>query len=213
MPDMAEPRDDRITVRGRAEREVEPDVAAWSFVVVERGGDAAAAFAACSERLAALVERLRGQEGELSTGPVSVAPEHDQHGRPTATVQASGVVRLDVPVAAAGAAAGAAMGAGADRLHGPGLRVRDVEAVRAGLAAEAVAAARRKARDMAAAADRRLGPVLAVYEGAREWQPGDDGRYAVAQMAAADSVEPPVVPGARRISADVTVVIALEPAA
>jgi uncharacterized protein YggE len=144
---------------------------------------------------------------------VSVAPEIDRHGRATATVEARGVVRLEVPVAAAGAAAGAAMSAGADRLHGPALRVRDVDAVRAELAAEAVTAARRKAEGMAAAAERRLGPVLSVYEGNREWEPGDDhAAIALTASQEMDSAEPPVVPGARRITADVTVVIALEAA-
>jgi uncharacterized protein YggE len=56
------------------------------------------------------------------------------------------------------------MSAGADQLHGPTLRVRDEPAVAEALLGEAVQAARRKAERAAAAAGRRLGPVVNVQE-------------------------------------------------
>jgi len=58
------------------------------------------------------------------------------------------------------------MSAGADRLDGPQLEVRDRAGVEEELLGEAVAAARRKAEHVAAAAGRVLGRVVAVTEAA-----------------------------------------------
>jgi uncharacterized protein YggE len=56
------------------------------------------------------------------------------------------------------------MSAGADRLNGPALVVRDPGAVQEELLAEAVAIARRKAERLAAAAGRPLGGVVSVSD-------------------------------------------------
>jgi|SRR5215211_6503422 uncharacterized protein YggE len=157
----------RVEVEGTARRSVAADRVLWSLVVTESGDRPADAFARAGERLDALTRGLRQQLGDVAdvrTGPLSVRPQRDEHGRPLATVNVSGQVTVDVPLAAAGRAAGAAMSAGADQLHGPTLRVRDEPAVAEALLGEAVQAARRKAERAAAAAGRRLGPVVNVQE-------------------------------------------------
>jgi uncharacterized protein YggE len=117
-------------------------------------------------------------------------------------------VSLHCSIAAAADAARAAMESGADRLHGPALRVSSVDAVAEELVAKAVAAARRKAQRAADAAGRSLGRVLSVAEehDREEWA------YAVSASGLADGERlhaPPVRPDALTLSARVTVVVAL----
>jgi uncharacterized protein YggE len=130
-------------------------------------------FERCGERLDALTRTLRSalaDTAEIRTGAVTVRPQHDNRGRPTARVDAWGEVVIDVPLAEAGRAAGAAMSAGADRLNGPALMVRDPGAIQEELLADAVAIARRKAERLAVAAGRPLGGVVSVST-----DPGEDG--------------------------------------
>jgi uncharacterized protein YggE len=137
----------------------------WTLAVAEAGEVPAETFERCGERLDALTLALRSalaDTAEIRTGAVTVRPQHDDHGRPTARVDAWGEVVVDVPLAEAGRAAGAAMAAGADRLNGPALVVRDPGAVQDELLADAVAIARRKAERLAAAAGRPLGGVVSM---------------------------------------------------
>lgn len=167
---MRELAEDRLRVTGEARREVAADRAVWTLLVTEDGDSAAETFARCGARLDALTAALRSAfaEGDVRTGALGVRPQHDDHGRPTERVDVWGQVLLDVALADAGRAAGAAMSAGADRLHGPVLEVRDTAPIEEELLGEAVAAARRKAERLAAAAERELGRALTVAEG------GDD---------------------------------------
>jgi uncharacterized protein YggE len=160
------PTEDRLLVHGSARRKVAPDRALWTFVVTERDAVPAAAFERCGSRLDELMRSLRGalEAAEIRTGAVRVAPVIDHRGHPQKEVDATGTVLVEVAIEDAGRAAGAAMSAGADHLRGPQTEARQADAVAEELLGEAVAAARRKADLVAAAAGRRLGRVLGVAE-------------------------------------------------
>jgi uncharacterized protein YggE len=200
--------DDRIAVSGTARRGVPADRAIWALVVTEAGDAPGETFARCGQRLDALTRALRdglGDAAEIRTGALSVQPQRDADGRRTDRIEVSGQVTVDVPVSEAGRAAGAAMSAGADRLNGPNLEVRERDAIAEELLGEAVAAARRKAERIAAAAGRRLGHVMSVAE-------GDDIRpYREAPvLMSAGSEGPDLAPSDAELRAAVQVVFALE---
>ncbi len=204
---MRELPEDRLRVTGTARRHVAADRAVWTLLVTEAGDSAAETFARCGGRLDALTAALRSAfgEGEVRTGALSVRPQHDDHGRPIERVDVVGQVVLDVALADAGRAAGAAMSAGADRLNGPALEVRDTGAIEEELLAEAFAAARRKAERLAAAAGRELGRALTVAEDS------DDAPVPrlYAGRAAAFSDGPQLDPADTVVEASVTVTFAL----
>jgi uncharacterized protein YggE len=200
--------ENRVDVQGTARRGVAPDRVLWSLVVVESGDVPAAAFVRCGERLDALTRALRAELGDAAdvrTGALSVRPQHDEQGRTLRAVDVSGQVTLDVPLADAGRAAGAAMSAGADRLDGPALRVQDRPAVEEALLGEAVAAARRKAEHVAAAAGRRLGRVVSVAA-----EPQGAVPMARAMSVSSEYRGPELEPQDAEVSATVRVIFALE---
>jgi uncharacterized protein YggE len=202
-------KENRVEVQGTARRSVAADRVLWSLVVTESGDRPAEAFARAGERLDALTRGLRDQLGDTAdvrTGALSVRPQRDEHGRPLAAVNVSGLLTVDVPLAAAGRAAGAAMSAGADQLNGPTPQLGDEPSVAEALLGEAVEAARRKAEHAAAAAGRRLGAVINVQE-----EPGD-GFPRIEPMSRSASVYegPELTPGDAEITATVRVRFALE---
>jgi uncharacterized protein YggE len=203
-------REDRVVVSGTARRGVAADRAIWALVITESGDAPGATFTRCGERLDALTQALRDgldDTADIRTGALSVQPQRDPEGRRTDHIEVSGQVTVDVPVSEAGRAAGAAMSAGADRLNGPNLEVRQREAIAEELLGEAVAAARRKAERIAAAAGRRLGHVVSVTE-------DEDIRpyraSAVLMSAGGDHDGPDLAPSDAEIRVAVHVVFALE---
>src|SRR3954464_532445 len=116
--------ENRITVSGRAERRLEPDVATWTLTVVAADAEARTAFDRCAERASAVVARLKAA-ADVATRDISVRPryafgeEEQQLGH-----EAQAVIVARAPVARAAEAADVAMAAGADRLEGPMLDVR-----------------------------------------------------------------------------------------
>jgi uncharacterized protein len=202
--------ENRVEVEGTARRSVVADRVLWSLVVTESGDRPADAFARAGERLDALTRGLRDQLGDAAdvrTGALSVRPQRDEQGRPLAAVSVSGQVTVDVPLAAAGRAAGAAMSAGADQLNGPTPQLQDEPAVAEALLGEAVGAARRKAEHAAAAAGRRLGPVVNVQESSGDGFP----RAEIVGMRASRAYDgPELTPGDAEITATVRVRFALE---
>ena len=202
--------ENRVVVVGTARRGVAADRAIWSLVVTESGDAPGATFARCGERLDALTHALRDQLGdraEIRTGALSVQPQRDREGRRTDRIEVSGQVTVDVPLGEAGRAAGAAMSAGADRLNGPNLEVREREAIAEELLGEAVAAARRKGERIAAAAGRRLGEVVGVME---DTEVHPFAGSAVLMSRGAGDEGPDLAPSDAEIRATVQVAFALE---
>jgi uncharacterized protein YggE len=197
----------QIEVVGSATRDVEPDEATWLAEVVVADADHRTAFDRCAERAAALFERL-APLGDATTGPIAVQPRLTHRHERSARNEAKASVSVRCPIATASDVARVAMEAGADRLRGPALTATSADAAQEDLLAEAVAAARRKAQRAADAAGRSLGQVLSVAE--------DHGRgeWVYAASASAESGDEPVHtlpirPDAIRLSARVTVVVAL----
>jgi len=201
--------DDRVEVRGTATRALAADHAQWALVVTESGDRPAAVFARCGERLDALTRGLRdalGEAADVRTGAVRVAPQRDERGRPLARVDATGEVTVRVRLADAGRAAGAAMDAGADHLRGPSLEVAGQPQIEEELTGAAVAAARRKAEHVAAAAGRTLGRVVSVAE-------AEEGHRPIVRAALASSggyEGPELSPGDADVAVSVRVVFALD---
>jgi uncharacterized protein YggE len=203
--------ENRVVVAGIARRGVAADRAIWAVVVTESGDVPGEAFNRCSERLDALTRALRdalGDKADIRTGALSVHPQRDRHGRRLDRIEVSGQVTVDVPVREAGRAAGAAMAGGGDRLDGPVLEVRERGAIAEELLGEAVAAARRKAERIAAAAGRRLGHVVSVAED------NEVRAYAASAVLMSgggdDEDGPAFTPSDAKITAAVEVVFALE---
>jgi uncharacterized protein len=193
--------DGTVTVSGSASRAVAPETATWRAEAVEADDDPRAAFERCSGRLNALAERLAAV-GEVATEAVVVQPRFAEGG--PAGAEAIGAVRVRSGAARAGEVAQSAMTAGADRLHGPHFEYEGEDAVRDELLGEAVADARRKAERLSGAAGRRLGAVRTIEERDRE-------RIVHGRTVALAAAEPPdVFPRDMTVTADVTVVFALE---
>jgi uncharacterized protein YggE len=199
--------DDRIEVTGRAERDVEPSAGRWSIVVEEEERDAAEAFEQCSARARAVVEQvepLLGDEGRLTTGPVTVQPRRRDYDGPVIGHRATARLEVESPLERSGDLAAAAMRAGASALSGPHPRYAGEAEARVELLREAVGAARAKAETIAAAAGRELGRVVSVAE-------SDDDHHVVQEAAlSADHAGPPVQPGARTVAVTVRVAVELQ---
>lgn len=174
---------ERVVVAGVAVSELEPDRAGWRLEVQERGTDPAAVFAACGERQAALVARLRelGGLAELTTSLVELGEDHHYEGPMRYLASAAMWVELDP--ARSGELLAVAAAAGVDEVRGPRLSAAAAAGAGRELLAEAVADARARAVRLASAAGRRLGRAVAIEELPMS-QYGDDGDDAVVAVAA-----------------------------
>lgn len=202
--------DESITVEGTARLRRTPDVATWLAVVEGRGASERDAYGACARALHALVAAVGAvaDGAEVSVGTVTVGQEWDDSGRRRVGAVASGAVALRGRLDGLERVAQAALDAGAVRLDGPMYEIDGRPALLDALAADAVRAARVRAEALAIAADRRIGRVLRIVDGAAPAPPGPMAEVAYARAAA---VEPaPLVPGAQELCATVTVTFSLE---
>jgi uncharacterized protein YggE len=203
--------DDRLSVLGHASGEVEPDRLEWTLIVREADGDPRAAFDRCSQRLNALAGAL--SMAQVTTGAAAVSPERDyETGRPTGRHEAHAALTAVAALALGGEVAATAMEAGADELRGPRLRLPDSDEIVDGLLADAVAAARRRAERMAAAAGRKLGRIVSM----RDARIDEDFEFTDLHEAQVMSLRagggervPAVIPRPQRLSAAVAVVFEL----
>jgi uncharacterized protein YggE len=183
-----------IVVSGYAERRVDPDVCRVVAAVSEHAGTERHAYDRCATRSNELVEALRaavGEDGRVSAPGVLVTARWNYRKSRQAGFDAISEVRVRAPVDSAGPIGQAAMEAGADRLGRFTFEVSGLEARREELLADAVAAARRKAERLAAAAGRELGAVTAIVEhAATGTQPMPYVAAAAAPMAAGAAPAP-----------------------
>jgi uncharacterized protein YggE len=198
--------ENRITVGGRAERRLQPDVATWTLTVVAADAEARTAFDRCAERASAVVERLKAA-ADVETRGVAVRPRFAFRGEEQQQIghEAEAVIVARAPVARAAEAADVAMAAGADRLDGPVFAVRDTEAAELEALADAFADARQRAERLAAAAGRALGGVVAIEADGRQGRPRTGPRL---ESQALSSM--PVEPGELAVTSGVVAVFALE---
>jgi uncharacterized protein YggE len=201
-----------VTVTGTGRVLVKPDVVRLDLAVEGTGETPAAALGSAGEAMARVQRALlaRGvRESDLKTSGVWAQPRYDTvDGRQvprgfTATQTLAATLR---DLRTAGATIGAAVDAGGEgaRVNGATLEVEDVEAPRRAARAAAFADARAAAEQYAAAAGRRLGPVLRIVEAGGEPPPPE------ALRADAKAAEPvPIQPGTAEVRMTVTAVFAL----
>src|SRR3954468_7549811 len=157
--------DNTITVTGRAERTVPPDIAGWHLTIAVTDAEPRVAYERCAERARAIVERLK-ETAEVETRQISVQPHRSYEtgeARP-AGHRAATVVIARTPVDRAGEIADLAMAAGADEVVGPTLALRDPAETELDVLAGALADARRRAESLAVAAGGSLGPVVSITD-------------------------------------------------
>jgi uncharacterized protein YggE len=204
----------RITVTGMARVEAVPDLATVSVGVTTRAATAAAALAANSEAMAAVMAGLDGagiaapdrQTSQLNLSPVYAEPRDGGDGEPEVTsFQADNTVTVRVrDIARLGETIDALTTAGANRLYGIGFEVSEPREALDGARREAVADARARAELFAEAAGVRLGPVISLSEGGGG---GPMPMYARAEAAAAPV---PIAEGTVTLTAEVEVVYGIE---
>lgn len=162
----------RITVTGEGRVEAAPDIATITLGVQVRGDTAAAALAANSERLAAVLARLKAAgiaDRDLQTSGLGLGPQMDysRDGQPPRVVGYDAMNMLTVRVrdlAKLGAVLDKAVGDGANTLNGLAFGLAEPQAALDRARVAAVQDARRKAEMMAAAAGVSLGAVLEMSE-------------------------------------------------
>ena len=212
-----------LKVQAQAEIEVPPDQLQLRLGVVTHAPDAEAALAENNRRMEALMNRLQelGLAGtDLVTGQFQVRPEWSLPPRPTPANWQREIVgyrvtnELDVSTARlelAGRLLTLAQRAGANQIGGLQFSLADPEEVRQQAIDAATARARQRARTLAAAAGVTLGPVRSLI-----LEPEESGftpRIMLAEARSGNGDAVPLAAGTIPVSARVTMVFALRPAA
>ena len=205
-----------ITVEGRGEVAVTPDMATVTLGVVREGATAAEAMDALATATDAVLARV-ADEGiaprDVQTGQLSLQPNWD-HSREGAAPRIMGyVARTTIDIRARdldalGGLLDVLVADGANELGGLGFGLQDPGTVEDEARRAAFAQAMARAELYAQAAGRSLGAVLAIQEGGGPRpMPGP-----MFDMAAEAARAMPIAPGEVTQVVTVTVIVALAPA-
>ena len=204
----------QITVTGTAEAQAVPDLATITAGVETRAETAAAALAANSEAMAAVLAALDGSgvaRRDVQTSQLSISPVYEPYreGSPEAQkvsgYEAANMVTVRVrDIAGLGGTVDAVTKAGANRLYGISFDISDPKPALDTARRQAVADARDKATLFAEAAGVKLGPVVRIGEAVNAPGPMVMRAEAMADKAA------PVEGGTVSLQAQVEIVYALE---
>lgn len=215
LPALAEEPPRQITVSGSAEVQAVPDLATISAGVETRGETAAAALAANSEAMTAVIAALDAggvARSDIQTSQLSINPVYEPYreGEPdsqkVAGYEATNTVAVRVrDVGRLGETVDAVTKAGANRIYGIGFDVSDPGAALDDARRQAVADARAKAELFAGAAGVSLGPVVRIGEVTNA-----PGPMIMRAEAMADKAAPPVEGGTVAIQAQVEITYTLE---
>jgi uncharacterized protein YggE len=161
---------DTVTVVGSGTAEAVPDVLVAAFGAEMRAGTVAEALDGSVRSLAKLIAALRAagvSDVDLVTGSASVWPV-DHEGRITSYVASQHLTARLRDLDRAGALVGEAVAAGGDaaRLHGLSFDLSDPRPVNEWARVQAWQDARAKAGQLASLAQRTLGQVVRIREGA-----------------------------------------------
>lgn len=185
-----------IALRGTGESTGVPDQLTFRLAVRAKAGDVTTALDDASRSMRRVLSALGGADvhrRDVQTIGLSVRPDYDwsSSGPPVLTgyvaTQSVSVLVRDLRDSGSAIAAATEAGGNAVRLSGVRLRIGDREGLLAEARDAAVAQARAKAEQYAAATGQTLGPVLSVREvGARGGSPVelDHGRVAMDAAAA-----------------------------
>ncbi len=201
----------QITVNGESTLQVPPELATITLGVTEEAEEAAAAMAAVSQSMGAVITRLK--EGgiaaeDMQTQQISMRPvwsqdrSYDSSGRREITgFEASNTLMVRVrDLDGLGPVLDKVLAAGANRFQGLSFGVSDPAAVIDQIRGEAVKDAIRKAQQLADAAGMELGPVRSISE-----HGGGGGRPMMAmEMARSDAM--PIEAGELSFTHNVSVV-------
>lgn len=215
-PAMAETAKPRITVTGEGRVDARPDMAVITLGVATQDETAAAALAANSARLAAVLAQLKAAgvaERDLQTSGLTLGPrlDYSRDGQPPRVTgyEVSNQVTVRVrDLAALGGILDKAVGDGANTFHGLSFGLADSAAALDAARVQAVQEAARKAAMMAEAAGVRLGTVAEMSESGGGPEPVPMYRKGAVAMAA-EAV--PVEGGEVSYTVSVTVSWELEP--
>lgn len=195
-----------IVVTGTGTVEAAPDIATLSIGVTTQGDTAAAAMAANSAAVDAVIARLTASgiaPRDMQTSNLSLFPVwSDSSVSPPAMTSYTASNQLTVRVrdlATLGAVLDAAVTDGANTLNGLTFGLADPEPALDTARTEAVAAARSRAELLATAAGLKLGRIVMISEGGASTDPGPMFR------ADASAMSVPVAGGELGLSASVTV--------
>ncbi len=204
------------TASGTGKVTAAPDEATMSFGVTRQNADAKKALAQASsaaEKINAELKRQGVAAEDIQTSGVTVYPQYDHRGGSNVPKGFEASVNVTAKVkdlAKLGAVITALSKAGANTISGPGFGISDDAKYRAEAIKDAVDDAREQAKAMADAAGKKVGDVLSIASSSVN-VPGP--YFGAARMAAeygtADAAVP-VEPGQLDVTADVTVVFALE---
>jgi uncharacterized protein YggE len=206
MAQAAAPR--TLSMSGSASAKAAPDMADISAGVTSDAPTAAAALAANSasmNRLFAALDRLGVTRKNVQTSNFNVSPVYASR-TPNEAQRLTGYrVNNDVHVilediAKVGATLDALVAAGANQMNGLNFTIKDPAPLLARARADAVADARLRAQQYAAAAGVTLGPIQSLSEGGGE---APRPMYRVMAMAAAPT---PIAAGEESVNASVTIV-------
>ena len=206
-PALAQPAPRTLTMTGSVTAKAAPDMADISASVATEAPTAAAALAANSAamtRLFAALDRTGVARRNIQTSNFNVSPVYSNLG-PNAPQRLTGyrvgnevhVVLEDI--AKVGATLDALVGAGANQMNGLNFTIKDPAPLLARARADAVADARLRAQQYAAAAGLTLGPIQSVSEGG-----GEPPRPMYRAMAMAAPT--PIAMGEESVSASVTII-------
>ncbi len=193
-----------VTVTGSARAEATPDRATINLGVQAYGSTAAEAMDVAAQRAAAVIAALRelgAADRDLRTSALNLW--HDQHER---RFVASNQLNVGAPADSVGAYIDAAARAAGDQfsLNGVSFAVTDPAAYLGVLRADALADARARATELAAAEGATVGAVVSIVEGGGAPSPLPKGRVAMQAMAM------PVEAGAESITLHVTATYELD---
>ncbi|MGX7704721.1 SIMPL domain-containing protein [Methylobacterium sp. Gmos1] len=221
-PALAEEVPGRISVIGRASREVAPDFATVEIAVESRGPNPAAALdqnSAAARKVADLAGEFGIAGPDLATAAVSVRPASKTVRDPGGQMrdvpdgyQASNSVSVRVrDLKRLGALMRRLLDGGADRIGGVAFGLSDPGQTENAVRAEAVRDARRQAETLAEAAGTRLGRLESIVSPPREGAPAPMHARAFAAKAAPGGLAVPVEPGTLAVEAAVEVTYQVAP--
>ncbi|MET7245123.1 SIMPL domain-containing protein [Methylobacterium sp. EM32] len=221
-PALAEDGPGRISVIGRATREVAPDFATVEIAVESRGQTPTAALDQNSAAARKVVE-LAGEFGiagpDLATAAVSLRPVSKTVREPGGQMrdvpdgyQASNAVSVRVrDLKRLGAVMRRLLDGGADRIGGVAFGLSDPSQTENAVRADAVRDGKRQAETLAEAAGTRLGRLESLVSPPRETAPAPMHARAFAAKAAPGGLAVPVEPGTLTVEAAVEVTYRVAP--
>lgn len=197
-----------ITMAGHGEARAVPDTAMVSAGVHAQAPTAAAALAANTTRMQAVMAALQKQgvpDKDIQTSNFSISPQYANGNGEAPRItgyQANNQVEVRLEdVRKVGAVLDALVSAGANQMNGLSFSIRDDAALLAKARSAAVEEARLKAETFAKAAGVSLGAILSIGESGGAMPPRP--MYAAPMMARDKAV--PVALGEQSVDADITI--------